>query len=71
MLKLGVNGFQKKAKSILDAQQNIKEAFRNDPDVEVISTESSPIFSMTSKTLNCIAMADLLKERRQWRVACL
>ena len=26
---------------------------------------------MTSKTVNCIAMADILKSRRQWRVACL
>jgi sphinganine-1-phosphate aldolase len=71
MLKHGVNGLEKKAKGILEAQRQIRQAFKDDPDIDVISTESGPIFSITSSTVNCIAMADLLKKRRQWTVACL
>jgi len=45
-------------------------AFENDPDIQVISTEASPIFSFTSKTINCIAMAEQMLNKR-WTVAKL
>jgi hypothetical protein len=44
-------------------------AFKNDPDITVISTEASMVFSITSTTINCMAMTSLLKKYRNWNLA--
>jgi sphinganine-1-phosphate aldolase len=64
MLKFGREGLKAKAKGILEAQHNIKQAFKNDPDIIVCSTQTSPIFSYTSKSVNPIAMCEEMQKRR-------
>lgn len=71
MLAHGRNGLKEKALGILNAQKKLKEAFKNDEHIETTSKHSGPIFSFTSKTVNAIAMAELLKKKRKWIVACL
>jgi len=45
-------------------------AFKNDPDIIVISNEASPIFAFTSNTVNCIALSDEMVKRK-WTLAKL
>lgn len=71
MLKYGRDGLKQKAKRILEAQHNIKQAFKNDPDITVCSNQTSPIFSYTSKNVNPIAMCEEMLKRRQWTIAAL
>lgn len=71
MMKFGREGLKAKAKGILEAQHNIKQAFKNDPDITVCSTQTSPIFSYTSKSVNPIAMCAEMQTRRQWTIAAL
>jgi|TARA_B110000285_G_C15084884_1_gene595592 hypothetical protein len=58
MLKHGINGYEAKAKGILEAQKNIIEAFKGNEDIQITSEHSSSIFSFTSKTINSIALVE-------------
>ena len=58
MLKHGKKGYAEKAKRILEAQKQIREAFKDDPDIEVTSIHSGSTFSFTSKTVNAIAISN-------------
>jgi len=58
MLKFGRNGYKEKARGILEAQKQMRLAFEEDPDIQVVSIHSSPIFSFTSPTVNSIAVAE-------------
>lgn len=58
MLKFGKSGYREKARGILEAQKQMKLAFENDPDVQVVSYHSSPIFAFTSKSVNSIAVGE-------------
>jgi len=66
MAKAGKKGFAKQAKSILTTQQNLRNAFKDDPDITVSSHTASPIFSFTSTTVNVIAMSDLMAKKFNW-----
>jgi len=70
MLSLGRNGLKEKAKGILEAQKQIRLAFKDDPDIIVTSRVTSQTFSFTSKTVNAIAMASLL-HNKNWTVSKL
>ena len=50
------------------SQISIREAFKNHPDLRVITQNASCIVTFTSETLNCIAMAEEMKKRRRWTV---
>ena len=69
MLKFGKNGYKEMAADILKAQTKMRNAFKNDPDIIVISEEASPIFGFTSNTINCIALCEQMSKRRKWTVA--
>jgi sphinganine-1-phosphate aldolase len=71
MLKHGKKGYAEKAKRILEAQKQIREAFKNDPDIQVTSKHTSPTFSFTSSTVNAIAVGDQMYKRGQWTIAKL
>lgn len=71
MLKYGKEGLKQKARGILEAQYQLKQAFKNDADIIVCSTQTSPIFSYTSKTVNPIAMCEEMSKRRRWTIAAL
>lgn len=45
--------------------------FKNDPDIQVISHHSSPIFSFTSSTVNSIALAEQMLKIGAWTIAKL
>lgn len=62
---------KQKARGILEAQYQLKQAFKNDADIIVCSTQTSPIFSYTSKTVNPIAMCEEMSKRRRWTIAAL
>jgi len=70
MLSLGRNGLKEKARGILEAQKQIRLAFKDDPDIIVTSRDTSQTFSFTSKTVNAIAMAELL-HKKMWTVSKL
>jgi sphinganine-1-phosphate aldolase len=70
MLKFGRKGLKEKAHKILEAQKQMKLAFKNDPDVIVCSTHCSPIFSWTSDTVNSIALGEQMSKKK-WVIAKL
>lgn len=70
MLSLGRNGLKEKARGILEAQKQIRLAFKDDEDIIVTSRDTSQTFSFTSKTVNAIAMAELL-HKKMWTVSKL
>jgi len=70
LLSLGRNGLKEKAKGILEAQKQMREAFKNDDDIIVTSRHTSQTFSWTSKSVNAIAMAALM-HNKNWTIAKL
>jgi len=66
MLSMGRNGMKEKARGILQAHKNMRKALENNPDITVISTQDSPVFSFTSKTFNALAICEQMKVRRRW-----
>jgi sphinganine-1-phosphate aldolase len=71
ILKHGRNGLKAKAKKILDAQHNIKQAILKDKDIEVCTHMPSPIFAMTSKAINSIALGEVMRKQSKWTVSLL
>jgi sphinganine-1-phosphate aldolase len=63
LLKFGRNGLKEKARGILEAQKQIKLAFKDDLDIIVTSTDASQTFSFTSNTVNAIAMSAEMSKR--------
>jgi len=61
---------KEKARLILAGQKKLRETFKNDEHLRVITHNSGPIFSFVGKDINAIAMAELMKKRK-WRVACI
>jgi len=70
LLKFGRKGLKEKARGILEAQNNMKLAFKDDADIIVTSTDASQTFSFTSNTVNAIAMSELMG-KKQWTIAKL
>jgi len=70
LLKLGRNGLKEKAHGILEAQKQMRLAFKDDPDIIVTSNHTSQTFSFTSKTVNAIAMCEQM-HLKNWTIAKL
>lgn len=70
MLSLGREGLKKQAAAILGASRNMRAAFKDDPDITVISQHDSCIFAFTSKnnSFHGMAICDVLKKERKWAV---
>jgi hypothetical protein len=43
----------------------------NNPDIQICSNMTSPIFAWTSSTVNPIAMGEVMLKRRQWTISAL
>lgn len=71
MLKNGRSGLKAKAAKILLAQAKIKEAFKDSKDVITTSKHTSMIYSMTSNTVNGIALAGVMLKQSKWTCALL
>jgi sphinganine-1-phosphate aldolase len=71
MMKHGRAGLKQKSHGILEAQKNIREALKDYPDITILSRDDGPIFSWTSKTVNCIALCEVMLTRRQWTLTKL
>ena len=71
MLKFGRNGYKEKARGILEAQKQMRLAFEEDPDIQVVSVHTSPIFSFTSSTINSIAVAEQMQKIGNWIISKL
>lgn len=62
ILKHGRNGLKEKAARILQAQTSIARALKQDKDIEICSHTPGPVVSLTTKSVNAIALGQVLRE---------
>ena len=51
---------------IVTAQQNVIKAFKNDPDLTVLTNTPCMKVVITSNTVDCAAMCKLMREKFNW-----
>ena len=66
LMKQGKQGFIDKAKTLLTAAHNIREAIKLSNGIQLISDHDNTVVSFKSDVANCVAINDRMQKVHRW-----
>jgi sphinganine-1-phosphate aldolase len=66
LMKQGKQGFIDKAKTLLTAAHNIREAIKKSNGIQLISDHDNTVISFKSDVANCVAINDRMQKVHRW-----